>query len=86
MAAQGLIAAIQKAKSNDTNAIRDALSGLTFDSIAGQVTVRAQDHQLLMPSYFAQVVNDGGSLAFKILNTTSGKDASPQASPDCKMT
>lgn len=46
-----LSAGIQKANSTDPVAVAASMSGLTIDTIAGPVTMRAQDHQLQMPIY-----------------------------------
>lgn len=48
-----LAAAIDKAGSMDAVQVAQALEGLSYDSVIGPVTMRAADHQLLLP----QVVN-----------------------------
>ncbi|MDM0046960.1 branched-chain amino acid ABC transporter substrate-binding protein [Variovorax dokdonensis] len=48
-----LAAAIAKAKSTDTVKVAYALENLQYDSVVGPVTMRGEDHQLLLP----QVVN-----------------------------
>ena len=85
LGAQALFAAVEKAGSDDTAKIREALSGLTFDSIAGEVTMRAEDHQVLTPIYLAQVVEGDAGLEFKVLSSTPGEDSAPDPSPECKM-
>ncbi|GAA0234529.1 substrate-binding protein [Cryptosporangium japonicum] len=48
--------AIEKAGSVGTDEVRRALEGLTFDGAPqGPVTMRALDHQAVLPSYLAQV-------------------------------
>ncbi|NKQ51907.1 ABC transporter substrate-binding protein [Amycolatopsis sp. K13G38] len=85
LAAETLFAGIHKAGSADPAKVRDALNNLSFDSIAGQVTMRAGDHQLVRPSYLGQVVKDGSGLAFKIIASANGAQTTPQADPACKL-
>jgi urea transport system substrate-binding protein len=48
--------AIAKAGSTDTNKVREALKGLTFDGAPqGPVTMRAEDNQAVVPSYLMRV-------------------------------
>ena len=49
--------AVKKAKSVDPAKVKAAMNGLSFDSIAGQVTM-GKDHQLVRPSYVGQVVDE----------------------------
>lgn len=85
LAAQALFAGIEKAKSIDPDDVKKALSGLTFDSIVGETTIRAEDHQLLRPSYLGQVVKGDEGLAFKLLSTVTPDVTSPKANPDCSL-
>ena len=48
--------AIAKAGSTDTDKVREALKGLTFDGAPqGPVTMRAEDNQAVLPSYLMRV-------------------------------
>ncbi len=85
LAAETLFAGIRKAGSSDPVKVREALNDLTFDSIAGSVTMRAGDHQLVRPSYLGQVVKDGSGLAFKIIASAPGTQTTPQADPACTL-
>jgi branched-chain amino acid transport system substrate-binding protein len=86
IALQGLFAAIRKAKSTDPRKVGEALSGLSYDSIVGPVTMRAQDHQLLRPAYIGQVVRgEGSGLAWKIVTTAPASVAAPTPSADCRL-
>ncbi|MEV5302840.1 MULTISPECIES: ABC transporter substrate-binding protein [Amycolatopsis methanolica group] len=85
LAAETLFAGIRKAGSADPVKVREALGDLTFDSIAGPVTMRAADHQLVRPSYLGQVVKDGNGLAFKIVASAPGPQTAPQADPACTL-
>ena len=64
-------AAVEKAKSTDTDKVRAALSGLTWDTPQGKKTIRAGDHQAMQTMYVVQV-KDG---KFGIINKVAGKDA-----------
>jgi branched-chain amino acid transport system substrate-binding protein len=64
-------AAVEKAKSTDTDKVRAALSGLTWATPQGEKTIRAGDHQAMQIMYVVQVT-DG---KFKIISQVSGADA-----------
>ena len=64
-------AAVEKAKTTDTDKVRDALRGLTWSTPQGQKTIRAGDHQAIQTMYVAQVT-DG---KFKIASEVKGEDA-----------
>jgi branched-chain amino acid transport system substrate-binding protein len=64
-------AAVEKAKSTDTDKVRTALSGLTWSTPQGDKTIRASDHQAMQIMYVVQVT-DG---KFKIINHVSGEEA-----------
>ena len=88
LGAELLAAAVAKAKSVEPARLRDALNGLTFDSIAGNVTMRPEDHQLLRPTYFGEVIKDPDGIAglgWKISGEYSAEQTTPQPNPDCKM-
>ena len=64
-------AAVEKAKSTDTDKVRAALSGLTWATPQGEKTIRAGDHQAMQIMYVVQVT-DG---KFKIISQVSAADA-----------
>lgn len=64
-------AAVEKAKSTDTDKVRAALSGLTWSTPQGDKTIRASDHQAMQTMYVVQVT--GGK--FTIINHVSGEEA-----------
>ena len=58
--AMAIVAAVEKAKSTDTEKLIQAMEGLTFDSPKGKQTFRPQDHQSMQSMYhFKVVVKDG---------------------------
>ena len=85
LAAQTLFAGIKEAKSGDPTKVKAALKDLTFDSIAGEVTMRGADHQLIRPSYLGQVVKEEGALAFKVTKESDGKSIMPPVDAACKI-
>lgn len=64
-------AAVDKAKSTDTDKVREAFRGLTWSTPQGEKTIRAGDHQAMQTMYVVQVI-DG---KFKIISTVKGEAA-----------
>lgn len=64
-------AAVEKAGSTDTEAVRMALEGLEWETPQGVKTIRAGDHQAVQPMYVVQV--RGGQ--FTIADRIAGEDA-----------
>lgn len=85
LAAQTLFAAIGEAGSSDPAEVSEAIGGLSFDSIVGEVTVREEDHQVLRDSYLGEVVEDGNGLAFDILAATGPDVTTPEPDPACEF-
>jgi ABC-type branched-subunit amino acid transport system substrate-binding protein len=88
IAAQTLFEGVKKAGSVDPEKVKAALNDLSFDSIDGQVTMRAADHQLLRPSNLGQVVKAAGGpggLGWKLISTVPASATSPAASPACHL-
>jgi branched-chain amino acid transport system substrate-binding protein len=56
---QYLVSAIEKAGSTDKEKIIDALEGLTVDSPVGKVTLRKEDHQVMLPMFYGKTVKEG---------------------------
>lgn len=85
-----LQAAIEKAGSTDAAKVATALEGMTrTDMLGNQVTMRAEDHQLLSSAFvtmFSKDVKydaDKTGLGFKLLTTYEGKDL--ELPTTCKM-
>src|SRR4051794_7166817 len=64
-------AAVEKAKSTDTDKVRDALRGLKWETPQGEKELRAGDHQAVQTMYVVQV-KDG---QFKIASEVPGPEA-----------
>jgi len=67
----GYKAAVEKAKSTDTDKVREALRGLKWQTPQGEKTLRAGDHQAEQSMYVVRVT-DG---RFKIVSSVAGADA-----------
>ena len=48
-------AAVEKAKSTDTDKVREAMRGIQWDTPQGVKTMRAGDHQAMQDMYAVQV-------------------------------
>lgn len=60
MTVQSIVAALEKAGSTETDAIRDAFKDLTLDTPMGEITYRGIDHQSTMGAYVGTTtVRDG---------------------------
>lgn len=60
-----LAKAIDKAKSTDPLMVAKALEGMKFQSAAGEVWMRPDDHQLMMPQYISVMTKAGPKLKYK---------------------
>jgi branched-chain amino acid transport system substrate-binding protein len=64
-------AAVEKAKSTETDKVRAALRGLKWSTPQGEKTIRASDHQAIQTMYVVRVT-DG---KFRIVSQVAGEDA-----------
>lgn len=64
-------AAVEKAKSTETDKVREALRGLKWQTPQGEKTIRAGDHQAEQTMYVVQIT--GGK--FKIISQVPGAEA-----------
>jgi branched-chain amino acid transport system substrate-binding protein len=84
IAAQTLFAAVKKAHSVDPAKVRDAMKGLSFDTIVGSVSM-GTDGQLVRPSSLGQIVKKGSGMGWKVVATAAGNQTRPQPDPACKL-
>ena len=63
-------AAIEKAKTAETEAVIKAMEGITFDSLRGKFTIRALDHMGTVPCYQGTIAKEP-AYPFKIWNDIS---------------
>jgi branched-chain amino acid transport system substrate-binding protein len=88
IAAQFLFEAVRKAKSIDVEKVKAAMNGLSFESISGNVQMRAEDHQATRDTYVGQIVKqaDGtAGMGWKVISTVPPEQTTPAPSADCKM-
>jgi branched-chain amino acid transport system substrate-binding protein len=75
----------------DVNAFAKTLEGTRLKTPGGEISVRAADHQALMPmvvsvvSKDARYKADGTAFGFKPVKAFTGEEASTPAPPSCKM-
>jgi branched-chain amino acid transport system substrate-binding protein len=81
-----LLQAIEKAQSDDPAAVAKALNGGVFDTLFGKATMRADDHQLMIPVVIGQIAEDsGGATAVHPATTVAADQALPTPDPACKI-
>lgn len=61
MGAQLLFEGIKKADSAETDKVIKAMEGISYDSILGKVTLNPKDHQLQVPNFIGEVIEDSSS-------------------------
>ena len=81
-----LFAAIAKAGSSEPGAVAKALETTSVDiPFYGQVSMRAEDHQLRLPNFMGRVARVNGELKLVVEQTVEIAQAMPAPSKDCKM-
>ncbi|MGW5667658.1 substrate-binding domain-containing protein [Micromonospora sp. NPDC003776] len=76
VAAQMVVRAAQEG-GDDVDKMIKALEGWQFDSIKGQLTVRAEDHALLQPMYQAKLAGSGTAYTATAQKTLTGDESAP---------
>lgn len=82
---QTLFAGVRKAGTVDTGTVAKALEGLTFETLQGKVTMRAADHQMLVPVYIGQAVIAGGQPELKVSMAVPASETTPVANSACQL-
>lgn len=85
-----LAAGMNKAATEDAAAVSAALEGLKIDSPVGELEMRAEDHQILRPMIFAEVVKlpepkNNKTMGYEIKTVIQPQDYVPAPDPACKM-
>lgn len=81
-----LFAAIAKAGSSEPAAVAKALETTTVDiPFYGQVSMRAEDHQLRLPNFMGRVAKVNGELKLVVEQRVEIAQAMPAPSKACKM-
>jgi branched-chain amino acid transport system substrate-binding protein len=81
---QAIFAGVKQAGSVKAKDVSKALEGLTYDTIYGKATMRAEDHQLVIPNYIGQVQDVDGVLR-PVLTHTYPASLVPAPSGECKL-
>jgi branched-chain amino acid transport system substrate-binding protein len=76
VAAQMLVRAVTEGQ-GDTPAMIEALEGWTFDSVKGEVTVRAEDHALIQPMFQVKLVDQDGEWVPELVETADAEAVAP---------
>lgn len=74
--AQMLVQAITEGR-GDTDAMISALEGWTFDSVKGELTIRAEDHALIQPMFQVRLVDDGGTWVPELVEIVDAEAVAP---------
>jgi len=81
---QVMFEGVKKASSVKPADVSIALGGATIDTIFGQVAMRAQDHQLLLPNFVGRVKMVDGQLR-PVIEQRFDPAITPAPSPSCKL-
>ncbi|GAA2039920.1 substrate-binding domain-containing protein [Agromyces tropicus] len=76
VAAQMIVQAVREG-GDDVDAMIDALEGWTFESVKGEVTVRAEDHALIQPMYQVKLVEGADGWAPELVETVDADTVAP---------
>lgn len=79
--AQMLVQAVTEGK-GDTAAMIAALEGWTFDSVKGELTIRADDHALVQPMFQVRLVDDGGTWMPELVEIVDADSVAPPVAGD----
>jgi branched-chain amino acid transport system substrate-binding protein len=85
MGLQTLFAGVEAAGSVDPTEVAQALEGLTFESIKGDVTMRAEDHQMAAPMYIGQVELSDDGYDLVVVDEMPMDVTMPDPDPSCEM-
>jgi branched-chain amino acid transport system substrate-binding protein len=76
VAAQMIVQAVREG-GDSVDGMVDALEGWTFDSVKGELTVRAEDHALLQPMFQVKLVQDGADWVPELVDTVDAETVAP---------
>ncbi|RXZ51558.1 substrate-binding domain-containing protein [Agromyces binzhouensis] len=76
VAAQMIVQAVREG-GDDVDAMIEALEGWTFESVKGEVTVRAEDHALIQPMYQVNLVEGADGWAPELIETIDAETVAP---------
>jgi branched-chain amino acid transport system substrate-binding protein len=76
VAAQMVVQAVREG-GDDVDAMIDALEGWSFESVKGEVTVRAEDHALIQPMYQVELVEGDAGWEPELVETIDAETVAP---------
>lgn len=76
VAAQMIVHAVREG-GDTVEGMIEALEGWTFDSVKGEITVRAEDHAMIQPMYQAKLVQDGATFVPELVDTVDAETVEP---------
>ncbi|SFR87520.1 amino acid/amide ABC transporter substrate-binding protein, HAAT family [Agromyces sp. CF514] len=76
VAAQMIVQAVREG-GDTVDGMIDALEGWTFDSVKGEITVRAEDHAMIQPMYQAKLVKSGDTWVPELVDTIDAEQVAP---------
>jgi branched-chain amino acid transport system substrate-binding protein len=79
-----MLEGVRLAKSPKPDDVSKALHGAQIETIMGSLTLRAADHQLMVPNFMARVKSVDGKLR-PVVDQAYSPAIVPSASPLCKM-
>ena len=82
---QALFAGVEEAGSTAPADVAEALEGLSFESIQGEVTLRAEDHQIEAPTYVGTVERTDGVLVLAADTAIPPSVNNPEPNPACQL-
>ncbi|GEK81650.1 substrate-binding domain-containing protein [Agrococcus baldri] len=74
--AQMLVHAVTEGQ-GDVDAMIGALEGWTFDSVKGELTIRAEDHALIQPMFQVRLVDESGTWVPELIEIADAEAVAP---------
>lgn len=82
---QAIFAAVAAAGSVAPGDIAAAFAELSLETVFGEATMRAADHQLALPNYLGRAVEEDGQPKIAVVQAFGAEVAVPPADPACRM-
>ncbi|WP_127793039.1 substrate-binding domain-containing protein [Agromyces sp. LHK192] len=76
VAAQMIVQAVREG-GDDVDGMVDALEGWSFESVKGELTVRAEDHALIQPMYQVRLVQGGADWVPELVEAVDADEVAP---------
>jgi len=82
---QAIFGAVEQSGSVAPSDIAAAFPGISVNTVFGEVTMRAEDHQLLLPNYLGRAVATADGPAIEVVESYGPDVAVPEADPACNL-